>query len=791
MNYSSMPITKTPNAAPYLSYIRATADFLNFRFKEREIALRVSTEGVERRLDPSILATDRLMRSTVTRFAGLKQSQLGKVYRSQIATAVDVIATSLRGSRNVAIMGATQSGKSGTFYLLMAIEPVCHFLVHGQQVVPIVSLVNKNDLFQQLRADFEEFFRLHDGLCLQKPDGQKIHIAEYFHDYVGERFWDDSSFEPSQTLVKNSVQNVAEFRNRLQKAKAKGFKVIDYIDESHYGSASAGVFDRMAREQIRAAKNETGHVDFRAVSATNWEHSTLDHFERQYQYVEKGYRGIPYFNGDKLPCLDLDYEPVPPSIQRYTDLEIPVLSILKYESLKRFRKKSDAEEERKLKDDSRQSGWSRSQLRKLIREVRSRPDTDYQGRWRRYRRDFVRHVATIIERTVIDDGEEGIGICLRASRVNKECAVLMRKVQDELTSRGHRDRIAAIPYFGTHERQTVEQTIDGENPEKKNYVVYIIAGARMGVTFPSNCRFFVDLTDDPSTSTAEIQGTFGRATGYFRENKVFVSPSCFESIQYFIKNKGVPSKRPHQSVRLGNAMPGRPVTYVTLHMLAARSMIESSDKERLLNHMAEIERVIMKQKRDGHAWVKMQRTPQYDNSTAIWPILEEIISILERHPEIASFGSKPGSFERLKLLHWHSDKKVRKDAAKGIRSGTSSNYADENGRTFRGDIARRVRFELDGGEQTDRGRTTGGRETGRKDRHVEPQLFFDVLGTTRDEKRNATGVRLQYIHLPLRLYESRYTSLELTDRSAWFDDANDSPDEDASPAAITPTVMNA
>jgi hypothetical protein len=764
MDPKSATASKIIDVAPYRDYIRATKDYLNRCFDERGLDLYATTDAVEKRLDPVLLATDRSMRSTVARFATLNESQLGKVYRAQIATAADVIATSLAKTRNVAVMGATQSGKSGTLYLLMAIEPVCHFLVHGIQVVPIVSLVNKNDLFEQLRTDFEEFFRLHEGLCLHRRSGGQVHIAEYFHDYVGERFWDDCTFEPSQTLVKNSVQNVDEFQSRLRKAKAKGFKVIDYIDESHYGSASAGVFDRMAREQILAAKDEIGDVDFRAVSATNWEHSTLGHFETRYQYLERGYRGIPFFNGADLPCLDHDYKPVPPDILRYTDLGVPVLNILTYESLKRFRKKSDADEIKSLKSESRRVGGNSRRLGRMIRDVRARPDSDYKRSWQRYRRSFVGHIATIVERTVIESGEESTGICLRASRVNTECKLLMSHVLDELESRGHKDTITAIPYFGQHEKRTVQQTIDAENPEKKRYAIFITAGARMGVTFPRSCQFFVDLTDDPSTSTAEMQGTFGRSTGYFRDNKVFVSPSCFESIQYFIKNRGVPSKRPHQSVRIANPMPGRPATYVTLHKSSVLSMNESADKVRLLHLLARIERTIMKQKEDGHAWVKMQLNEAYDNSKDIWPILEEISCILERHPEIGAFGSKPGYFRRLELLHWHPDKKVRNDVTKGTRKGESK-YADENGRTFRGDIARRVRFELDGGDLTDRGRTTGGRELDRKDKHVEPQLFFDVLGATRSKKADATGVKLLYIHLPLRKFESRYLT-ELTERSA-------------------------
>jgi hypothetical protein len=284
----------------------------------------------------------------------------------------------------------------------------------------------------------------------------------------------------------------------------------------------------------------------------------------------------------------------------------------------------------------------------------------------------------------------------------------------------------------------------------------VTGGARMGVEFPAHSRFFVDLTHEPSTSTAEVQGLFGRATGYWKQSEVWVSDDSYASIVYYLTHKGHPRKRPHMRVR-GNGA-AKPCNTVNFHKLRIREMADCTDKQLLLGFLEQMEGVIESQR--GARWLQGDAS----NSRKLWPLVDAVIDLAEKHPELAQYGNE-GSFSSTPLVRRPPSGKA------DTYAGKQTKFTDADGRIMSDKIARRKRYLNE--QMTDRGRTNGGREYlpgGKVRAFCEVQVYFN-LDVDSKQKNEAKEVNIQYINVPLRVPQQKLANYEMTDRSAWHRDS--------------------
>jgi hypothetical protein len=796
LNLGVQPVISRPNAddiQAYNEYVVWFRDHTNFWFATNGLPFKVDTRAVEHKLaHPYLLNSDLSLKSTVSYFARAKKKGMapqGRIYRSQLATAAAVIASDLvDGKRHVAILGAPQTGKSGSMYLCFCLEPICEFLLTGKVVIPILSLVNKNDLYEQLKDDFEAFARLHDGMAVvyEPADGSapsSIYIAEYFQEKIGEQFFDDPAFEWHSGLIKNSVGNLETFRERVKLASEKGYRVKCYLDESHYGSAKESVFHRMAKEHIDAVDSDSAIVDIRAVSATNWEHNALDSFAKVPQRIEKGYRGVPYFNGWELPCIDADYTPTPPGLHKYTELGVKELSVSAYETLEKY-----------LKWRARIEEWPKW---KIERELKRLDESPYRSRFKDYRRDYCQAIRKMLE-TLLAKAKGTTGVCIRVARTNVMAQDVMKKVKA-----GFDKSVEFIDYFGGTTRESVAGLVQQKVPEGSKYVMMITGGARMGVAFPASTMYFVDLTNNPVTSTSEIQGSWGRGNGYWKDTHVYVSSRCYDSIKFYIDNKGRTLKRPHNNV-VHSTRPGAPVRYVNI----GKDMIEELEAGDLKNALHEIFKgivdVIYLQSRrkqpNGRpwAWLMAQSNNEYDNSADIWPYLNLLVPLVEKEPRIARHGDL-GFFEEVKLIHYEPDEDKRVKHKIAAMRGHPNVFTDDKLKQYDGTVGRRKKHFQIGDERGagDRGRSVGGRRyanmrassyatmqtkrayemavgAGSGDRTaLQAQLFIDIYWSKLDkEGKPAKGatvekIDLNHVQLALRQAQQKYVDTDITERSCW------------------------
>lgn len=101
---------------------------------------------------------------------------------------------------------------------------------------------------------------------------------------------------------------------------------------------------------------------------------------------------------------------------------------------------------------------------------------------------------------------------------------------------------------------TVKAIIDWHlnlNSNCDKYVMILADKGRRGDSFPAHCSNFLDFSDSMYL-TSEIQGFFGRATGYWKYSRVYVTKEAEASIKHSIDNHGVSvMKKLHSRVENG------------------------------------------------------------------------------------------------------------------------------------------------------------------------------------------------------------------------------------------------
>lgn len=747
----------------YLTYIRGFRDFMNGCFVAEGIDAEIDISGVEARVGN--MEDDPKFRSVVGNFAARernKKKAAGKIFRGQMATAVAAIACALLdGFRHVAILGSTQSGKSGTMDLLFAVEPLIYFQRTGQFAVPLICLVNKNDLFRQFVNGFKSFIDLHQYVAIKtsKPHRNaraRVPLGAYYFQVFNK--FGENVFEWDHTLHKNAAgaDSIEKFKKLIEKARSLNMKVFCSMDEAHYGSEEGGVFWKMAYQYIASVDRDQYDVDFRAISATNWENSLNENFKCVAQRIEKGYCGSQWFMGHKLPCIDPDWTVKPPGVSKVADLVGQEMHVSKYEKVDAYEKREIAKARKALSGAKKtHNAGLIEQAKQDLEELFARTQAEWAEQWGFYRKTFRTGLRKIISKTLMKGGQKGEGLVIRCARRNTTARDLCDKLEKWLIKVGLDNDVVIIPYYGKHCMNTVEQTIEEHNPGGKKYIMVVTGGARMGVEFPAHSRFFVDLTHEPSTSTAEVQGLFGRATGYWKQSEVWVSDDSYASIVHYLTHKGHPRKRPHMRVRGTGA--AKPCNTVNFHKLRIREMADCTDKKLLLGLLGQMEGVIESQR--GARWLQGDAS----NSRRLWPLVDTFIDLSEKHPELAQFGNE-GSFGSTPLVrrppHGKEDKYL----------GKQTKFTDAAGRIMSNKIARRNRY-LDK-QMTDRGRTNGGRERlpgGRFRKFCEVQVYFN-LDVDSKHKDEAKEVDIQYINVPLRVPQQKIANYEMTDRSAWHRD---------------------
>jgi len=116
----------------------------------------------------------------------------GRVHANQLETAVDVMAAAIaRPRRSVLVLGALQSGKTGTALCLQFLGPVAYLLT-GVRTYPFLLLPNQVSHETQARREFTRFLTFYGGARFVRGE-QGCSLVEYME---GAGPWDALSERP-------------------------------------------------------------------------------------------------------------------------------------------------------------------------------------------------------------------------------------------------------------------------------------------------------------------------------------------------------------------------------------------------------------------------------------------------------------------------------------------------------------------------------------------------------------------------------------------------------------------
>jgi hypothetical protein len=132
-----------------------------------------------------------------------------------------------------------------------------------------------------------------------------------------------------------------------------------------------------------------------------------------------------------------------------------------------------------------------------------------------------------------EGGRPAVGICLRAINDNDHTEQLLA----DLNLPSH--LIEVVRFYGTGgQGMTVKQVIAQRKRPHLPYLFMVTSKARMGDQFPSDVRYFIELSQKASDLNALLQGLVGRACGYGKNSLVILSDQNQRILDNYVTTHG-------------------------------------------------------------------------------------------------------------------------------------------------------------------------------------------------------------------------------------------------------------
>lgn len=160
--------------------------------------------------------------------------------------------------------------------------------------------------------------------------------------------------------------------------------------------------------------------------------------------------------------------------------------------------------------------------------------------------------------------QAGRGMIIRWSKDNISLDDLIAKLEPGLKKAFGGD-IALLAYT----RKQTESIRDFISQiDKSRYVIFVTGAGRMGDDVPDDMTYFLDFTDDVTTTAALIQGLPGRACGHNRRSWVVMHQRNIETLRLYFST-GEFIKRPNHSMFFAAKL-GRPPKDVAMDIRISR-----------------------------------------------------------------------------------------------------------------------------------------------------------------------------------------------------------------------------
>jgi len=491
----------------YLDHLDVVAGWLNVNFEDHEVPIRVVVNAHNYKGNDSV--NDFLN--------GIGE---GMLHEPQIQTFVEVVRQIMaEPTKNIAVNGVTQCGKTGTSNSTYFLGPILYMLTQ-ERYATIMLVINRKNSYSQTLDEYKRFRDLYgDALMFQRTDGATVDIDDEPEDGISlNEYWtrvlkrelpEEIEFEdPDDQIQRRSHSKAAMQRleSCLVGANAKNIRLILGVDEVHFGTDTDGTQAKIFNFLVCDLKSFDSKNIFIGFSATNYELCHLEDVAQISHRLGDGYVGFNMFAGDI----------VDPSVT-VTQPEFTGLSAFS----------------------------ARCELRNLglIRNLHYTDpakyrDTDLSKAMTHVEYcDFVEErIAAMIQWALITHNpQNGKGLMLRFCRSNddaREFTEALKRLIDP--------SIAVINYFAGTGNKSVKDTIRRRGNQDGPYVVIMTAGGRLADAFPIDCTYFVDFTHAAQNYTSLLQGTVGRATGYGKRSLIILSDENETILRRFVDSLGAP-----------------------------------------------------------------------------------------------------------------------------------------------------------------------------------------------------------------------------------------------------------
>ncbi len=474
------------------------------------------------------------------------------VHKEQVQTAVGVIAETLAnpGSSGI-VLGALQSGKTGTAFMTLFAAPV-HYLKSRMSYVPLFMTTNQNSHLMQTQNAMRGFFNLYGDIKIIS-NGVTHSLIDYYaqagndltevdddtnetslHDYTAALV---DGLYPGTDIVDTVVQGMTvkrvpgeiskKIRNHCRRARELGQAIMLIVDEPQFGASNTisrnGKETQCLLSRAFAEINEEFFSpetpDFMVgLSATPFDTANLDNLWLVKQRLNNSYVGPNAFGG----------EPIDPTATTQPPRVLSFKEISSGKGLEWF------EEMPYLMGSTRRPSRATFKALKVAEDGTKSEMNPLE--MRKKASDLLRLLldGTLMKRQEKDKPEHPFGALVRIAN----------------NRRTTEDVLGAMGLDGPDSPYNVIRFYDSDGDVKpliwaktrkdpRPYIVVTVGKGRMGDAFPGSTVMGVDLTHTATDANALLQGVFGRMCGYGKNNPlVVVSNSSKDLLVQYEDNLG-------------------------------------------------------------------------------------------------------------------------------------------------------------------------------------------------------------------------------------------------------------
>ena len=468
----------------------------------------------------------------------------GTVYNNQIQTTVLVLHTILNNpGKSGIVMGPTMCGKTGTSNNCQFLAPIMTLLT-GKKHVLVNLLPNKKSIQEQARDDWRRFWTFYSDILIKYK--KSLTTFNKFYNELG------LSNGPMQMLyplcddrssgggnIQRRSKSTMEILEKANKhRKDKEIRYIFLTDEIHdaarKNSIQARIYTELSHDLLAEQKGDI-IIGF---SATPWQSCNLSNVWMVYHKLTDLYCGLNIYNGVEIDPEVTCSRPLvynPSQFHEKSGIDLSFISRSAFRDSSRFQK---------IKEKQRKKEQQRKQ--NIVKE--GEPDLRKFNSHHEYKKTCFKSIAESINWCLIKQkpcGKIGKGLFLRFCTNNYDLIAF----EEGLKKNGVHKSIKFLTYAGNNVKNKIYKVIMSDEHVKsgKPYVILLTGAGRMADRLPVEVKYYFDYTEQ-SNDTAILQGTYGRATGNNKGNPppwVILTHKVAEQLKTYIKNNGVPYKKPH------------------------------------------------------------------------------------------------------------------------------------------------------------------------------------------------------------------------------------------------------